>query len=70
MFFVKNFVENICTFYNFVRNNYLRRNYPPIKIHKTNNKKKNCSAKFYNKFVGEISQNIKNSNSGCIFKIY
>jgi len=31
-FLAENFVKNTCKFYNFVKNNYLRRNYLSIKI--------------------------------------
>jgi len=44
--FATNFVGNICEFYNFVENNYPRRNYLPIKILKKNSRKKYFLANF------------------------
>jgi len=38
--FYKKIIENICEFYNFVKDNYPHRNYMPIKILWKNNKKK------------------------------
>jgi len=38
-FFATNFVGNTCKFYNFLGNNYPRRNYMPIKILRKNDRK-------------------------------
>jgi len=56
--FVTNFVENTYKFYNFVRNDYPRRNYPPIKIFRENDRKKSFLANYSNKFTRKISCNI------------
>jgi len=70
MFFAKNFVENNCEFNKFVGNNYPQKNYFPIQIRRKITKKKSFLTKFYNKFVGKISRNIKNSSSAHFFRIY
>jgi len=57
-FFATNFVGNTCEFYNFVRNNYPRRNYLPIKILRTNSRKNSFLANFVNKFAKKISCNM------------
>ena len=44
--FATNFVGNTCEFYNFVGNNYSRRNYLQIKILRKNNRKKSFLAIF------------------------
>jgi len=45
----KTIVGNISEFYNFVQNNYPRRNYMLIKILRKNGKKKVFSFNFFNK---------------------
>jgi len=57
--FATNFVENTWKFYNFVRNNYPRRNYLPIKILIKNSRKKSFFTIFFNKFVRKFSYNIR-----------
>jgi len=44
--FATNFVKNTCKFYNFVENNYPRKNYLSIKIFNKNDKKK-ISCKYF-----------------------
>jgi len=56
--FATNFVENTCEFYNFVGNNYPRRNYLPIKILKKNSRKKSFLANFFNKFARKFPCNM------------
>ena len=67
--FVTNFVGNTCKFYNFVGNNYPRRNYLQIKILRKFGKKKSFLANFFNKFVRKISYNMRISSSDRI-RIY
>jgi len=50
-FFATNFVRNTCEFYNFVGNNYPRRNYLQIKILRKNDRKKYFFANSFNKFT-------------------
>jgi len=58
-FFTTNFGENIYEFYNFIGNNYPRRNYLLIKILRKNSRKKSFLAIFFNKFLRKILCNIK-----------
>ena len=58
--FATNFVGNTCKFYNFVGNDYSRRNYLHIKILRKNGRKKSFLANFFNKFVRKISCNKEN----------
>ena len=53
------FVGNTCKFYNFVGNDYTRRNYLPIKILRKNGRKKSFPANFFNKFARKIPCNIR-----------
>ena len=65
-FFAKYFVGNTCEFYNFVGNNYSRRNYLPIKILRKNSRKKSFLANFFNKFAKKISCNMRIFSSATI----
>jgi len=56
-FFTTNFVENTYEFYNFVGNNYLRKNYLPIKIFKINSKKKSFLSNFLKSFKEKSDEN-------------
>jgi len=55
--FITNFVENTYEFYNFVGNNYLRKNYLPIKIFKINSKNKYFLANFLKSFQKKSDEN-------------
>jgi len=69
--FATNFIRNICEFYNFVGNNYPRRNYLPIKILRKNSRKKPFLANYFNKFARKFSCNMKIcSNSIYIYNFY
>ena len=57
--FATNFIGNTCEFYNFVGNNYSRRNYLLIKIIRKNNKKESFFANFFNKFVRKFACNTR-----------
>jgi len=57
--FVTNFVENACEFYNFVGNNYPRKNYLLIETHRKNSRKKSFLTIFFNKFAKKLSCNMK-----------
>jgi len=57
--FATNFVRNTCKFYNFVGNNYPRRNYLPIKFLRKNSRKKSFLANFFNKFARKFSCNMR-----------
>jgi len=57
--FATNFVENTCEFYNFVRNNYPRRNYLPIKVLRKNSRKKSFLANSFSKFARKFSCNMR-----------
>jgi len=57
--FTPNFIGNTCKFYNFVENNYPRRNYLPIKSFRKNNRKKSFLTNCFNKFVRRFSCNIR-----------
>jgi len=57
--FVTNLVGNTCKFYNFVRNNYPRKNYLSIKILRKNNRKKSFLANFFNKFARKLPYNMR-----------
>jgi len=61
--FATNLVENTCKFYNFVENNYPRRNYLQIKILSKNDKKKYFLTNILKKFEKKVSCNIKISNN-------
>jgi len=61
--FTTNFVGNTSEFYNFVKNNYPRRNDLLIKIFRKNSMKKFLLAIFFNKFVKKITYNIRNFNN-------
>jgi len=56
--FAHNFVRYICKFYNFVGNDYSRRNYLPIKILRKNCRKMSFIAKIFNKFARKIPCNM------------
>jgi len=60
--FAINFVKNICKFYNFVKNDYLIRNYLSLKILIKKTEKK-ILTNFLNKFTRKISCKIKRSNN-------
>jgi len=62
-FFATNFVGNTWEFYNFVENNYPRKNYLPIKILRKNNRKKSFLVNIFNKFVKKISYNMRIFNN-------
>ena len=57
--FTTNFVGNTCEFYNFAGNNYLRKNYLPVKIPIKNSRKKSFLANFFNKFVRKLLCNMR-----------
>jgi len=57
--FATNFVRNTCKFYNFVGNNYPRRNYLPIKFLRKNSRKKSFLANFFNKFTRKFPCNMR-----------
>jgi len=57
--FATNFVGNTCEFYNFVANNYLRRNYLQIKILRKISRKKSFLANFFNKFARKFACNMR-----------
>jgi len=57
--FATNFIGNTCKFYNFVRNNYSRRNYLSTKILRKNDRKKSFLANFFNRFAKKISFNMR-----------
>ena len=57
--FATNFVRNTCEFYNFVGNNYPRKNYLPIKIFRKNSRKKSFLIIFFNKFARKFSCNMR-----------
>jgi len=57
--FATNFVENTCKFYNFVGNNYPRKNYLPIKILRKISRKKFFLANVFNKFARKFSCNMR-----------
>jgi len=57
--FATNFVRNTCEFYNFVGNNYPRRNYLPIKILKKNSRKKPFLTNCFNKFARKFPYNMR-----------
>jgi len=61
--FATNFVRNTCKFYNFVENNYPRRNYL-LKFLEKNGKKRVFLANSFNKFTRKISYNMKISSKG------
>jgi len=56
--FATNFVKNTCKFYNFVGNNYPRKNYLPIKILRENVRKKSFLANFFNEFARKFPCNM------------
>jgi len=49
-FFATNFVRNTYEFYNFVGNNFPRRNYQPIKLLRKNKRKRSFLTNYFNKF--------------------
>jgi len=57
--FATNFVRNTCEFYNFVGNNYPRRNYLPIKILRKYSRKKPFLAISFNKFARKFPCNMR-----------
>jgi len=57
--FATNFVGNTCEIYNFIGNNYPRKNYLLIKILRKNSRKKSFLANFFNKFAKKFSYKIK-----------
>jgi len=57
--FITNFVENIYEFYNFVENNFSRKNYLIIKIFSKNSRKKSFLVNFLNKFAKKITCNVR-----------
>jgi len=61
--FATNFVGNTCKFYNFVGNDYPRRNYLSIKILRKNDKKNSFLVNYFNKFAKKIVCNMKISSS-------
>jgi len=56
--FATNFVGNTCEFYNFVENNYPRRNYLSIKILRKNSRNKSFLPYFFNKFARKFPCNM------------
>ena len=64
--FATNFVRNTCEFYNFVGNNYPRRNYLPIKILRKNSRKKPFLAIFFNRFARKFSCNMRICSSDFV----
>jgi len=64
--FATNFVENTCKFYNFVGNDYPRKNYLPIKNLRKNGRKKSILANFFIKFAKKILCNMRISSSAYL----
>jgi len=58
-----NFVGDTCKFYNFVGNDYPRRNYLPIKSFRKNGRKMSFLPNFFNKFARKIPCNMRFSSS-------
>jgi len=62
-----NFVRNICEFYNFVEDDYLRKNYLSIKTLGKNDKKKSFLQYFMKILQEKLHEYVKISSSGlCI----
>jgi len=66
--FATNFIENTCKFYNFVGNDYPRRNYLPIKILRKNGRKKSFLTNFFNKFARKVPCNMGISSSDFLYE--
>jgi len=61
--FAINFIRNTCEFYNFVGNNYPRKNYLSIKIFRKDSRKKSFLIKFFKKFARKFLYNMRICNS-------